>query len=353
MNAPQRRRRVLISFFFGEGTIPLGESCARALTELGCDVARFDCRIEHPLQRRLFVPLGRLMRALGQPRRDLARPFGLDNESTRQRALEQQVAALRPDLLFVMRGNHYTREFLLQLKQRYGVRTVAWWLYGPEEQQMLIAEANDYDVYLSMYRTEVPGARVGYLSSLAVDTELYRPDPAGRLSCAHDIAFVGRRNRRRGQIIGELVDLPIRIWGPGWRRPKDGWHPRVWSRVAGNGAWGDALLHIYQHSKIVLDVNVWEPGQANALNLRIFDVPASGGFLLTEYSDRLAEYFRPGVEIETWRDAAELRDKLRFYLANDQAREKIAAAGLQRARAIPSYVDRMREMLEMADAGVT
>jgi spore maturation protein CgeB len=61
----------------------------------------------------------------------------------------------------------------------------------------------------------------------------------------------------------------------------------------------------------------------------------SGAFYLAEHSDELAEFFTPGSEIETWRTREELRDKCRFYLANDAARRRIADAG--RARALREH----------------
>ena len=340
--------RILVSYFFGDDTIPLGGSCVRALRALGCEVQAFDCRIEHPLQRRLFVPAGRLLRAVGARGADPSRWFGLDNEAVRQRALATAVECFDPDLLLVMRGNHYRPEFLAGLKARHGLRTAAWWLYGPEAHDQLVPELGWYDQYFSIYQRPVPGHRIIHLPALALDPELYRSD-AARTPYSADIAFVGRHSPRRGQVLARLTDLPLSIWGPGWRRLKEGWRPALWRRVAGSGAWGDALLAIYRHSKIVLNVSVWDPGRESGLNLRIFDVPACGGFLLTDHSDELAEYFVAGRHIETWRDVDELRDKLRFYLANDAARERIAAAGHARAHTLPTYVDRMRELLGRVD----
>jgi spore maturation protein CgeB len=71
------------------------------------------------------------------------------------------------------------------------------------------------------------------------------------------------------------------------------------------------------------------------VRLRDFEVPMSGGFYLTEHSEELAQFFIPGMEIETWHTREELRDKCRHYLQNDSARRRIAAAG--RARALAEH----------------
>ena len=65
------------------------------------------------------------------------------------------------------------------------------------------------------------------------------------------------------------------------------------------------------------------------VRLRDFEVPMSGGFYLAEHSDELADFFTPGVEIETWRTRGELLEKCRHYLdrRHEEERNRIAAAG--------------------------
>ena len=77
---------------------------------------------------------------------------------------------------------------------------------------------------------------------------------------------------------------------------------------------GEELVGLYNKTKIALNISQWDTASLSGLNLRIFDIPACGAFLLTDYSDALAEYFKPGEEIETFKDIAELKDKLSYYL---------------------------------------
>ena len=59
------RKRVLISYFFGDDMIPLGESCADAFLALGYEVARFNSQVESRWQPSLLKPVNRLARGLG------------------------------------------------------------------------------------------------------------------------------------------------------------------------------------------------------------------------------------------------------------------------------------------------
>ena len=72
--------------------------------------------------------------------------------------------------------------------------------------------------------------------------------------------------------------------------------------------------------------------------------PRAGGFLLTETAENLDDYFRYGEEVETYTGVDELIDKIRHYLANADARERIATAGHQRAVAEHTYAHRFDEI---------
>ena len=92
------------------------------------------------------------------------------------------------------------------------------------------------------------------------------------------------------------------------------------------------LFKAYSISKIGLNltVNDNDIDKKPQMKLRIFEIPASKTFLLTEYIDDLENYFEIGKEIETFKTIEEAKDKIDFYLKNDSARENITNAGYQR-----------------------
>lgn len=82
----------------------------------------------------------------------------------------------------------------------------------------------------------------------------------------------------------------------------------------------------------------------NQVKLRDFEVPMAGGFYLVEKAPDYEGLFKPGVEVETWQDMTELREKIHYYLTHDCEREAIAAAGAKRARAEHSWEIRFRNL---------
>jgi len=82
---------------------------------------------------------------------------------------------------------------------------------------------------------------------------------------------------------------------------------------------------------------------------RTFEIPACGGFMLGQRSAGQLEFFEEGREIECFDSYEEMHDKIRFYLANDAARERIRAAGRERCvRSGYSYQERFRFALDVA-----
>jgi spore maturation protein CgeB len=162
------------------------------------------------------------------------------------------------------------------------------------------------------------------------------------------MVLVGGYNPRRGELVERLLDLPLEICGKWGRQAR--FRPRLKRHIRARGVWGEALLRLYNRSKIVLNITNWDPARYPALNQRVFDVPATGAFLLTDYSPELAEHFRIGEEIVCYRDADELRDQARHFLAHERERESIARRGYERALGLPTIRDRMRAVLAELEA---
>ncbi len=69
--------------------------------------------------------------------------------------------------------------------------------------------------------------------------------------------------------------------------------------------------------------------------MRLFEALAAGCFLLTDDCEEVAELFEVGVEIEVFKNATELKEKVAYYLANPAEREAIAKRG--HAKFLKSY----------------
>jgi spore maturation protein CgeB len=80
--------------------------------------------------------------------------------------------------------------------------------------------------------------------------------------------------------------------------------------------------------------------------MRVFDILACRGFVLAAHSDALAELFDIGSEVDSWRTAEELEEKVAWYLKNPDTAISIAKRGHERVLKDHTIQIRLRKMLE-------
>tara|TARA_B110000003_G_C16649340_1_gene533503 strand:- start:1322 stop:2437 length:1116 start_codon:yes stop_codon:yes gene_type:complete len=91
--------------------------------------------------------------------------------------------------------------------------------------------------------------------------------------------------------------------------------------------------HDYSNHKVLIGAN-----------LRDFEVPALGSFLLTQYNNEIATFFDPKKEIETFKNEWEMVDKTKFYLKKPNLSLKIAEAGQKRVNKQHLWVHRFENL---------
>ena len=140
-------------------------------------------------------------------------------------------------------------------------------------------------------------------------------------------------------------------------RKLEPFHPVIrgddgWNRLL-NGSFqiGPELLYYYNLNSFYnvskINFNVTSTQMRNAVNQRVFDVPATGRFLLTDYKKQLEGLFEIGREMICYRDPDEIKDLVRFYLKHEREREKIAALGYRRLLAQHTYEHRVSRLCEI------
>lgn len=163
---------------------------------------------------------------------------------------------------------------------------------------------------------------------------------------SHDVLFVGSGDLRRIFLLESIVDN-VTVFGSRWQRNYPLMSDVLKQRVIDRPVWGDELQQQLMSSKIILNITRGPFYAAETgMNLRIFEAMAAGSFMLTDYCDEVAELFEPGVEIETFKGAQELQEKVAYYLRNDQARLAIARRGHQKFLEQFTWPTRVADMLQ-------
>jgi len=127
-------------------------------------------------------------------------------------------------------------------------------------------------------------------------------------------------------------------------RGDDGWHKLLNGsfQLEPELAYYYDLNYFYNVSKI--NFNITSTQMRNAVNQRVFDVPASGGFLLTDYRQQMEELMKVRKEVVCYEDKEEIPELIEFYLKHDSLREKIARRGRRRVLNEHTYTHRLKEL---------
>jgi len=158
-----------------------------------------------------------------------------------------------------------------------------------------------------------------------------------------DVLFVGKASFRRIFLL-EYIKDKVAIYGNRWNKNYPVISPELRSRIVDRTVWGDDLTDLMFQSRIVLNItNSNFYCVETGLNLRIFEVLAAGGFLLTDHYEEIAELFEIGKEIETYSSASELKEKVTYYLNHEEERLKIAAAGKRKFYALYTWEQRVKD----------
>lgn len=339
---------------------PDGRARLKALHALGHDVVFFDTQ----------APT--LGTGVAKPARTLARavlPFAgrlsaLLNRHVVSTRLLAECERVRPDILLIVKGANLRAGALRRIKRRVGPVLVNWFgdsLLTPGIASFVERNSGVYDFFFiiddrrALERVRVHARRVETLP-FACDPDLHRP-PAlteeERARYGSPVTFVGTVIPSREKVLESLREFSLKIWGPP-RNAWGTWDPersplgRSWQ---GRSAYGEEAVKIYAASEITLDIHFLFGDTQPICNVtpRVFEVPACGGFLLTNACEQLERLYAVGAEMVCYRSLEELRRLTAYYLARPEERREIAARASRRARQEHTFKRRLEEMLDLLE----
>ena len=100
---------------------------------------------------------------------------------------------------------------------------------------------------------------------------------------------------------------------------------------------------VFADSKINLNISL--RSIHSGIPLRVLDIMACGGFVLSNLQPEIAEYFEDGAEIVTFNSLKECMDKIDYYLAHEKEREQIAEAGRKKVQEMFSYRSGLEKLI--------
>lgn len=115
------------------------------------------------------------------------------------------------------------------------------------------------------------------------------------------------------------------------------------ARNCGTVNYHSEMPKVFHCSKINLNITL--RNIQRGIPQRVFDVLASGGFLITNYQSDLYPYLIDGEDLVMYHDKEDLLDKTGYYLAHDDERKAIAESGRKKVIGQHTYQQRILHIL--------
>jgi len=229
----------------------------------------------------------------------------------------------KPDLVFVHKGQFIYPETLKEIKAN---TQAPIFIFNPDDpfnpnrgasNNLIRNSIPLYDCYFIWSKMLIPklknaGAKQVEYLPFARDPELHYPVPLSKddiNAYSSDVTFIGNWDKERERWLSALGGYNLAIWGA------DYWNKRcrnkfLRSRWKGRVLIGEEMAKATLASKI--NLNILRLQNKGSHNMRTFEIPACGGFMLHERSDEVLEFFEEGKEVECYGLVEELKIRLSF-----------------------------------------
>jgi len=266
----------------------------------------------------------------------------------RNQLLLAQAARFQPDIIWLSGDNREIfPETLAQIKHEHNCKIVYVTGVSPIVFSGAIERAaaglydlvlvNDY--YHGVQWLELGARKMECLPYVAIDPAVHVPQPITDAPNAYlcAVGFVGtlvpnNLYSERVTALESLREFDLGIWSMHEVPPS----LRPFQR---GSALGETMMQVL--SSVKISVNIHGDFMRYGGNMRLFESAALGAFQIVDDRPGVHEWFRDGEHLVTFSDPADLREKVRYYLAHDEERQRIAAAARAHALAHHRYDQRL------------
>jgi len=263
---------------------------------------------------------------------------------------------IKADLIFAVAQSPMTPAALQEFRN-LKIPTAFWFV----EDRHLFPYWKEYAPLYDHFFVIQQGEFLDELKSLNVKNVRYLPcaalpsvhhpvqlTPAELETYGSDISFMGAGYYNRHQLFLKLLDLDFKIWGQEWNLKSP--LGRIVQRK-GERIMPEEYVKIFSASKINLNLHSSPTHQGvnphgDFVNPRTFELAACKAFQLVDHRSLLPSLFEIGKELITFRDGAELREKIQHYLSRPEERAEIAKRAYDHALSEHTYAHRMTAMLQ-------
>lgn len=276
------------------------------------------------------------------------------------RALLASARRLLPNLVLIGKGAFVSAGTLRSIKRDTGAKLINYATddpFNPIVSTSTLREAlSTYDLIATTKRaivddlknagcTNVVYIQFGYKPSVHFPDQPATAEEKTRF--ASDVVFLGGCDRDRIPFFESLVravpGIRLHLYGGYWDR-----HPGLRDYARGMAVGRDFRLAL---GGTAVAINLVRRANRDGHVMRTFEIPACGAFMLAERTDEHLELFEEDQEAGYFGSPDEMIEKVRFFLANQPQRGRIAQAGYRKVLSgRHTYTDRLFQIIDSAAA---
>lgn len=333
--------RVLFSSYHHPSFWTITEYTERTIMKLGHELIPFDDRA--------FILPGRLRKSVR---------FLQEIDLNRlNRRLISLASSTNPDLFLVAGGNRILPATIQKIKNQ-GITTVLWTIDAPRHFQPIRLAAPLYDfIFCGGTEAQELLARAKikktYWLPFACDPDIHRPtavNPEEKENWGSEVSFVGSYYPNRAQVLEKIADFDLKVWGPGWAKlSKDS---PLKKRAADTQLRPKEWVKVFSSSPVNIVIH-FQDGETLCYQAapRVYETLACRSFLLVDDQKDVQSLFQDGKHLVIFKNTEDLRKKITYYLKQPEERKKIASQGYEETVHKHTYLNRLKEMFSVIEAG--
>lgn len=243
-------------------------------------------------------------------------------EGLARRVFRWSVDRFKPDLVFVFSNDIFIetlQEFAAKYKTAHLLDDDFKVAGNPLTEKIKLCDVFFHTQAGKLEEYRAAGVKRPIYVPSGVDPDAHRPGKF-RECFASEVAFMGKDYFKDRRDLMEAVDaeFDLKVYGRRWQNTKitparEAVHPKQFAEVCTS-------------AKIILGIDTTTDMELYFSN-RTWFVLGSGGFLLTRYVKGLEKIFANHVHLVWFKDLDDALAQIRFYLAHDELRKKIAKTG--------------------------
>jgi len=294
-------------------------------------------------------------------------PFWYDEYLTKKDELQKRVIKfvdeISPDIVFfILMKNEFSFETLDYLKSKY--ITLNWFCddqwrfdvftkhYAPHFTHAITTDKFALSKYRKIgYKNVIRSQWASFGCRENIDFEA--------IKYKYNVSFVGGISGYRRWLIKELLKKGIKVkcFGAGWEKGKVSFEKMTeifkTSKINLNisNSTSHDIRYIFSSIKSLYEFVIAKK-RIEQIKARNFEIPAFGGFQLTNYIPSLEDYFKIGNEVASYTSLEDLALQINYYLDNEEGRRKIMINSYKRAIKEYTYLNRLKNIFGKIEWGL-